>query len=69
MQLGIDNECLFWSPAGYIYKNWGGLARNEKSDIPQYLYVNLGLGVIGYPGRIGIMPEITLFELRSIQKK
>ncbi len=69
MQLGIDNECVFWSPAEYIYKNWGGLIRNEKSVLPQYLYVNLGLGVIGYPGRIGIMPEITLIELRSTSKQ
>ncbi|MFZ4400061.1 MAG: metallophosphoesterase [Bacteroidales bacterium] len=64
MQLGISTENFEWSPAQYIYKHWAGLFLNEKSVISQYLYVNKGLGVIGYPGRIGILPEITLIELK-----
>ncbi len=48
-----------WSPIKYFYKNWAGLYQNEK----QYLYVNRGFGVLGYPGRVGILPEITVINL------
>jgi predicted MPP superfamily phosphohydrolase len=48
-----------WSPAQYFYKEWAGL----YAEGHQKLYVNRGLGFIGYPGRVGIMPEITLIEL------
>ncbi len=64
MQLGIVTNSFEWSPAQYLYKHWAGLIKNEKSASPQYLYINRGLGVIGYPGRIGILPEITLIELK-----
>jgi uncharacterized protein len=64
MQMGYVTEKKEWSPAAFIYKHWAGLYANPESKKPQYLYVNRGLGVIGYPGRVGIMPEITLFELR-----
>jgi len=43
----------------YRYKQWGGLYQEGN----QQLYVNRGFGYIGYPGRLGIWPEITLFEL------
>jgi predicted MPP superfamily phosphohydrolase len=43
----------------YIYKQWAGLYQEGE----QYLYVNRGFGFLGYPGRVGIMPEITLLEL------
>ena len=42
-----------------MYKQWAGLYENEK----QKLYVNRGFGFIGYPGRVGILPEITVIEL------
>ena len=49
-----------WSPVQYVYKQWAGLYSQGK----QHLYVNTGLGFIGYPGRVGFLPEITVFELR-----
>lgn len=58
-QVGIETPYFRWSPAQYLYKNWAGLY--AESD--QYLYVNRGIGAIGFPGRIGIRPEITLIEL------
>jgi len=59
MQFGIEIPGFKWSPVQYLYKQWAGLYKKEN----QYLYVNRGLGFIGYPGRVGIMPEITLIEL------
>jgi predicted MPP superfamily phosphohydrolase len=59
MQFGIDIPWLKWSPVQYAYKRWAGLYQKEN----QYLYVNRGFGFIGYPGRVGIMPEITAIEL------
>jgi len=65
MQFGIEIPGVKWSPAKYMYKHWAGLYKDNRHGKPQYLYVNRGLGVIGYPGRIGIMPEITLMELAT----
>mgnify|MGYP000847478560 FL=1 len=62
-QFGIEIPGIKWSPAQYIYKQWAGLYSNDKTN--QMLYVNRGIGSIGYPGRIGIMPEITIFELQN----
>ncbi len=59
MQFGLEIPGLKWSPVQYIYKQWAGLYENGK----QRLYVNRGFGFIGYPGRVGILPEITLIEL------
>jgi predicted MPP superfamily phosphohydrolase len=65
-QFGIEIKNIKWSPAKYIYKHWAGLYENTSATAkPQFLYVNRGLGNIGYPGRIGILPEITLFELKT----
>ncbi len=61
-QFGIEIPGFKWSPAQYVYKHWAG---SYRSDSGQTLYVNRGLGSIGYPGRIGILPEITLIELTS----
>ena len=61
MQFGIEWAWLKWSPVQYLYKYWAGLHKVEE----QYLNVNRGLGFIGYPGRVGIDPEITLITLRS----
>jgi hypothetical protein len=58
-QFGIEIPNFRWSPVQYIYKEWAGLYQEGH----QYLYVNRGLGFLGYPGRVGILPEITLFEL------
>ena len=60
-QFGIESEFFRWSPAQYIYKHWAGLYHYDTSDI--FLNVNRGIGAIGFPGRIGIKPEITLIEL------
>ena len=59
MQFGIDIPGFKWSPVQYVYKQWAGLYQNAK----QKLYVNRGFGFIGYPGRVGVLPEITVIEL------
>lgn len=60
MQFGIEIPGWFkWSPVQYVYRQWAGLYQNEG----QYLYVNRGLGFLGYAGRVGILPEITVVEL------
>lgn len=59
MQFGIEIPGFKWSPIKYVYKKWAGLYQEGN----QYLYVNRGYGFLGYPGRLGIMPEITVFEL------
>lgn len=59
MQFGIDIPGIKWSPVKYKYPRWSGLY-NEKE---QNLYVNKGFGFLGFPGRVGMWPEITLFEL------
>ena len=61
MQFGVRMPGFQWSPVEYIYKEWAGLYHEGK----QQLYVNVGYGFLGIPGRIGILPEITIFELRS----
>jgi hypothetical protein len=61
MQFGIDNEVLKWSPVQYVYKEWAGLYKEGS----QQLYVNRGFGFIGYPGRFGIWPEVTVLELTN----
>jgi predicted MPP superfamily phosphohydrolase len=61
MQFGVQTSDFQWSPIQYVYKEWAGLY-NENS---QQLYVNVGYGFLGFKGRIGILPEITIFELRS----
>jgi len=58
-QFGVEIPWLKWSPAKYAYKEWAGL----YSENDQHLYVNRGIGHLGYPGRIGIMPEITEISL------
>lgn len=61
MQMGIEAFGMKWSPARYLYDNWAGLTSVEEPDgHKSYMYVNRGLGHIAYPGRVGILPEITL---------
>jgi predicted MPP superfamily phosphohydrolase len=59
MQFGVEIGKIRWSPAQLRYKEWAGLYKENE----QYLYVNRGFGYIGYPGRVGILPEITIIEL------
>ncbi len=59
MQFGIEIPGIKWSPIQYSYKEWAGLYQEGR----QYLYVNRGYGFLGYPGRVGILPEITVIEL------
>jgi len=59
MQFGVEIPGFKWSPVEYVYKEWAGLYESGN----QKLYVNRGFGFIGYPGRVGILPEITLIEL------
>ncbi|GAA4810108.1 metallophosphoesterase [Litoribaculum gwangyangense] len=61
MQFGFNYKDMTWSPIKYKYKHWAGLYKHNN----QYLYVNRGLGWIGFPGRLGMRPEITLIELRT----
>ncbi|NOU47560.1 MAG: metallophosphoesterase [Bacteroidales bacterium] len=62
-QFGIEIPGIKWSPAQYIYNEWAGLYTDPLTN--QKLYVNRGIGSIGYPGRIGILPEITVLTLKS----
>ena len=60
MQFGIDIPGFKWSPAKIRYARWSGLYQEAK----QYLYVNKGFGFLGFPGRVGMWPEITVIELK-----
>jgi predicted MPP superfamily phosphohydrolase len=60
-QFGIEIPGFKWSPSQYVYDQWAGL----YSKGAQHIYVNRGLGFLGYLGRVGIKPEITLMELKS----
>lgn len=59
MQFGVDSRFYRWSPIKYLYKEWIDLYTEGN----QSLYVNRGFGYLGYPGRMGIYPEITVFTL------
>ena len=62
MQFGIEIPGVIkWSPIQYIYKQWAGLYEN----MGRYVYVNRGFGFHAYSGRVGIMPEITVIELKK----
>ena len=58
-QFGIEVGSVKWSPVKYFYPEWADL----YNDGDQFLYVNRGFGYIGYPGRLGIRPEITQISL------
>lgn len=58
-QFGVKIGNFKWSPAQYVYKQWAGLYKEGE----QQIYVNRGYGYLGYPGRVGMPPEITVFTL------
>jgi len=60
-QFGIEIPGFKWSPSQYIYEQWAGLYSKGQ----QHIYVNRGLGFLGYLGRVGIKPEITVVELKA----
>ena len=59
MQFGIDLKNFKWSPVKFKYPKWADLYESAG----KYLYVNRGFGVLAFPGRVGVNPEITVFEL------
>ncbi|WP_295801853.1 metallophosphoesterase [Mucilaginibacter sp.] len=61
MQMGVRTEHFQWSPIQYIYNEWAGHYQQDR----QQLYVNVGYGFLNFAGRIGILPEITIFELKA----
>lgn len=62
LQFGIEIPgWIKWSPVQYVYKQWAGLYEN----LGRYIYINRGFGFHAYPGRVGIMPEITVIELKK----
>lgn len=61
MQFGVDTRFYRWSPVKLLYKEWLDL----YTEGHQHLYVNRGFGYIGYPGRMGVFPEISVFTLKS----
>ncbi|MCB0513146.1 MAG: metallophosphoesterase [Bacteroidetes bacterium] len=63
-QFGVEIPKLNfqWSPSKFVYPHWAGLYQIKE----QQLYVNRGMGYVGYPGRLGIPPEITVFNFTTI---
>jgi len=60
-QFGIRSKHINFCPASLRYKYWGGLYESQS----QYLYVNTGVGFVGFKGRIGICPEVSIFKLKT----
>jgi len=62
MQFGIEIPgWIKWSPVKYRYENWAGI----YESVGRYINVNRGFGYLGYPGRVGIWPEITVIQLKK----
>jgi predicted MPP superfamily phosphohydrolase len=61
LQFGIRTKEFQWSPIEYVYAEWAGLYREKH----QQIYVNVGYGFAGFKGRVGILPEITIFTLKT----
>ena len=61
MQMGVEIPGFKWSPSKWLYPQWAGLY--EEGD--KKIYVNRGFGFLGFPGRVGILPEITVIELKK----
>ncbi len=58
-QMGVEIPGVRWSPSSFVYPRWAGLYQEGR----RFLYVNRGFGFIGFPGRVGIWPEVTVLEL------
>ncbi|WP_179344304.1 metallophosphoesterase [Winogradskyella ursingii] len=66
MQFGIEIPgWIKWSPVKWRYKHWAGI----YEELGQTINVNRGFGYLGYPGRVGIWPEITVIELKRGKKE
>ncbi|RFN59470.1 metallophosphoesterase [Marixanthomonas ophiurae] len=66
MQFGIDIPgWIKWSPVKYRYENWAGI----YEEFGRYINVNRGFGFLGYPGRVGMWPEITVIQLKKRGKE
>lgn len=63
MQFGIEIPGFKWSPVKFKYPKWAGLYQHQSNE--KYLYVNRGFGFLGFPGRVGIWPEITVITLNK----
>ncbi|WKB80019.1 metallophosphoesterase [Cellulophaga lytica] len=62
MQFGIEIPgWIKWSPIKWRYRYWAGIYK----EMGQYINVNRGFGFLGYPGRVGIWPEITVITLKK----
>ncbi|MDE6396744.1 MAG: metallophosphoesterase, partial [Muribaculaceae bacterium] len=59
---GMQFEIFGWSPIAFRYDEWSGLYIDERNH---QIYVNIGLGTVGFPARIGATPEITLITLKN----
>ncbi len=68
MQFMIRAGKWKWSPAKWRYPQWAGFyERNNEDSVPTHLYVNIGVGEIGVPARIGATPEITEITLKRVE--
>lgn len=59
-QFGVFGKNFKWSPVQYKYPRWAGLYKNGH----QKLHISKGLGFIGFPGRVGMPPDVSLIELK-----
>ena len=65
MQFGIEIPgWIKWSPVKWRYKYWAGI----YEELGQYINVNRGFGYLGYPGRVGIWPEVSVITLKKGSK-
>jgi predicted MPP superfamily phosphohydrolase len=60
IRFGVEIGGIKWSPVQYVYRQWADLYKEGE----QYIYVNRGFGYLGYPGRVGMPPELTILELK-----
>lgn len=60
MQMGVDLPFFRWSPSQYIYPEYRGLYSVDN----KYLHVSAGQGYIGFAGRVGLRPVISVITLR-----